>query len=217
MTLFLRLVWRELALSARHTADASAALLFFVIAGSLFPFALGGTAAVLAPIAAAIVLVCAALAALLPLNRLFAADFEDGSLDQLLLGGLPASAVAGAKMLAHWLITGVPLLVVAAPLSIMLRLPPEHLPRLFAALVPTTILLSLVGGMGAAVTLGARQAAALMPLITLPLMIPPLIFAAAAASAPHPEAPALMLGALLALALPFAPLAAGAALRAASE
>jgi len=212
-----RLIARELRLSLRHASDSTAALLFFVIAATLFPFALGPGPGVLAAIAPGIVWVCALLAALLPLDRLFGADFEDGSLDLLLLSGLPAYGVAFAKTVSHWLTTGLPLLIIAVPLAVMLRMPAQEAPLLLLTLAPGTMLLSLLGTMAAAITLGARRSAVLMPLITLPLMIPTLIFGCAAVTAPHPRPPLLMLAAMLAFALPLAPIAAGAAIRAAAE
>ncbi len=211
------LIARELRLSLRHASDSMAALLFFVIAATLFPFALGPGPEVLATIAPGIIWVCALLAALLPLDRLFGADYEDGSLDLLLLSGLPAYGVAFAKAASHWLTTGLPLLIIATPLAIMLRMSAARAPLLLLTLIPGTLLLSLVGTLAAAVTLGARRSAVLMPLITLPLMIPTLIFGCAAVTTPHPQAALLMLAAMLALALPLTPLAAGAALRAAAE
>jgi heme exporter protein B len=213
----IRLVAKELRLSLRHAADTAAALLFFVIAGTMFPFALGPDPATLSAIAPGIIWVCALLAALLPLDRLFGADFEDGTLDLLLLSGLPAAGVAFAKAAAHWLTTGLPLLVIAGPLAIMLRMPAKHLPLLALTLLPGTLLLSLLGTLAAAITLGARRSAVLMPLITLPLMIPTLIFGTAAVTSPHPVAPLLMLAAMLAAAAPLCPLATGAALRLAAE
>src|SRR5271166_1332599 len=106
MSTFLAVLARELRLSLRHGADTQAALLFFLLTAALFPLAIGPAPETLGRIAPGIVWVCALLAALLPLDRLFAADLEDGSLDQLLLCGLPATALAGAKALAHWLVTG---------------------------------------------------------------------------------------------------------------
>ncbi len=211
------LISRELKLSLRHGADTVAALLFFVIAGTLFAFAVGPSPAVLAGIAAGVVWVCALLAALLPLDRLFGADFEDGTLDLLLLSGLPAYEVAFAKTVVHWLTTGLPLLVIAAPLAVMLRMPEAKIPLLLLSLMPGTMILSLLGTLAAAVSLGARRAAVLMPLITLPLVIPALIFGAAAVTSAHPAAPLYMLAAMLMAALPLAPLGAGTALRAAAE
>ncbi len=174
-----------------------------------------------APHAPGIIWVCALLAALLPLDRLFGAELEDGSLDQLLLLGLPPSLVALAKITAHWLTTGVPLLLAAVPLAIMLGLPTATLPILLAGLLLGSMVLSLIGGMGASIVLGARRGGVLLPLLVLPLITPALIFGAAAIDAARtglPWAPDLeLLGAFLAAAIPLCPLAAGAGLRAAVE
>ncbi len=153
------------------------------LAAALFPLAIGPAPETLGRIAPGIVYVCALLAAVLPLDRLFGADFEDGSLDQLLLSGLPAAAVALMKAVAHWLVTGVPLLLTAAPVAVMLRMPEAGLPALLAGLLPATMLLSLLGTVGAAVVLGARRGGVLLPLLVLPLMTPVLIFGVAAADA----------------------------------
>jgi heme exporter protein B len=212
---------RELRLSVRHGADTLAALFFFVVAASLFPLAIGPAPETLGRLAPGIVWVCALLAALLPLDRLFGADFEDGSLDQLLLSGLPASGVAAAKACAHWLVTGLPLLLAAAPLAVMLRMAPEAAPVLVLGLLVGTLALSLLGTMGAAIVLGARRGGVLLPLLVLPLAMPVLIFGVAAADAVSmglsPRQPLLLLAALLAAMIPLCPLAAGAALRSAVE
>jgi len=221
MTVFAAILVRELRLSVRHGADTLAALLFFLLTAALFPLAIGPSPETLGRIAPGIVWVCALLAALLPLDRLFGADFEDGSLDQLLLCGMPPAAIALAKAAAHWLVTGLPLLMAAAPLAVMLRMPEIALPALLAGLVPGTLLLSLLGTTGAAIVLGARRGGVLLPLLILPLATPVLIFGTAAADAvsgglsPRPHL--LLLSALLAAALPLCPLAAGAGLRSASE
>lgn len=195
--------------------------MFFFLAGTLFPLAIGPAPAELARIAPGIVWVAALLAALLPLDRLFGADFEDGALDQLLLSGLPAAAIALAKACGHWLTTGLPLLLAAAPLALMLRVRVESLPVLLGGLLPGTLALSLLGTAGAAIVLGARRGGVLLPLLVLPLAVPVLIFGttASAAAAVHlPVRPhLLLLFAVLAVLLPLAPLAAGAALRAAAE
>ena len=212
---------RELRLSLRHGADTMAALLFFVVAASLFPLAIGPAPETLGRLAPGIIWVCALLAALLPLDRLFGADLEDGSLDQLLLSGIPPSLIALAKAVAHWLVTGLPLLVAAVPLAVMLRLPEDAIPALLAGLLPGTLLLSLLGTTGAAIVLGARRGGVLLPLLVLPLAAPVLIFGVAAADAASiglPVRPHLrLLAAMLAAALPLCPLAAGAALRGAAE
>lgn len=221
MTAFTAILARELRLSLRHGADTLGAVLFFMVAAALFPLAIGPAPETLGRIAPGIVWVCALLAALLPLDRLFGADFEDGSLDQILLCGLPAAAIALAKALAHWLITGIPLLVTAPPLAIMLRLPGPVLPSLLAGLLPGTMLLSLLGTACAAVVLGARRGGVLLPLLVLPLVTPVLIFGVAAADAAStglsPRPHLLLLAALFAAALPLCPMAAGAGLRSASE
>jgi len=210
------LLERELRLAARHGADTLAATLFFVLAGSLFPLALGPGPELLARMAPGIVWVCALLAALLPLDRIFAADAEDGSLDQLLLLGLAPASVAAAKAAAHWAATGLPVLLAAGPLAVMLRLPSAAMPALLGGLAMGTAALSLLGTMAAAVVLGARRGGVLLPLVVLPLAVPVLIFGAAAADAARSGLAAaphlLLLAAVLALALPLWPLAAGAAL-----
>ncbi len=217
----LPLISRELRLAIRHGGDTAGALLFFFAAAILFPFAIGPSPQILATIAPGIIWVCALLAALLPLDRLFGADFEDGSLDQLLLSGLPASLIALGKALSHWLITGVPLLCAAFPLSAMLHLPDAALPALLAGLALGTALLSLIGTACAAIVLGARRGGVLLPVLVLPLTVPVVIFGAAAADAAGAGLPArtqlLLLGALLAACLPLCPVAAGAALRQAVE
>ena len=221
LTRFNAVLMRDLVLSWRHASDTLAAVLFFLLAGALFPLALGPSPALLARMAPGIVWVCALLAALLPLDRLFGAELEDGSLDQLMLAGLPASAIALAKICAHWLTTGLPLLLASAPLAIMLGLAISAIPVLLGGLLLGTAVLSLIGGMAAAIVCGARRPGVLLPLLVLPLATPALIFGAAAIDAAqagldwHPDL--LLLGAFLALAAPLCPLAAGAALKAALE
>jgi heme exporter protein B len=213
----LALLLRELQLAARHPADTLAAVLFFVLVCALFPFGVGPAPEALARLAPGALLASALLAALLPLDRLFGADAEDGSLDQLLLSGLGPSAVAAAKAMGHWLTTGVPLLLATPVAAAMLNLPVEAWGVAVAALGLATALLSLLGTAGAALTIGARRGGVLLPLLVLPLAIPAVIFGAAAIEAAAAGLPArpylLLLGAGVALALPLAPLAAGAALR----
>jgi heme exporter protein B len=211
------LILRDLRLTLRQGADSVSSLLFFIICAALFAFGVGPDASSLTPIAPAIIWVGALLAALLPLERLLGADFEDGTLDLLLLSGLPAHGVAVAKAIVHWLTTGLPLLLIAAPVAVMLRLPPASLPLLLGSLALGTVIFSLIGTLAAALTLGARRGAVLMPLITLPLMIPALIFGTAASNNITPLPAFELLGAITLLALPLCPLAAGLALRAAAE
>lgn len=221
MRIFWAVLTRDLRLSVRHGADTLAALMFFLVTASLFPLAIGPGPETLGRIAPGVVWVCALLAALLPLDRLYGAELEDGSLDLLMLSGLPAFGIAGAKALSHWLGTGVPLLLAAGPVAVMLRMPSEGIPALLAGLVLGSLLLSLFGSMGAAIVLGARRGGVLLPLLILPLMTPVLIFGAAAADAvgsglsPMPHL--TLLAAMLAAAVPLCPVAAGAALSAAVE
>ncbi|HYZ23134.1 MAG TPA: heme exporter protein CcmB [Rhodopila sp.] len=221
MRAFWAILARELRLSVRHGADTLAAVLFFLVAASLFPFALGPGPEMLSRIAPGIVWVCALLASLLPLDRLFGADFEDGSLDLLLLSGLPAAGIAAAKAASHWLTAGLPLLLAAGPVAVMLRMPEAAIPTLLLGLLLGSLLMSLFGTMGAAIVLGARRGGVLLPLLILPLMVPVLIFGAAAADAAaagfSPRPNLMLLGAMLAAAVPLCPLAAGAGLRSAVE
>ena len=214
---FSAVLLREVRLALRHPGDALAAVLFFVLVCALFPFGIGPEPQALARLAPGALLAAALLAALLPLDRLFGAEAEDGSLDQLLLSGLAPSALAAAKALGHWMVTGLPLLAATPVAAALLNLPPEAWGTAMAALGLATAILSLFGTAGAALTLGARRGGVLLPLLVLPLSIPSMIFGAAAIEAAAADLPArpylLLLGALLALAAPLAPLAAGAALR----
>jgi heme exporter protein B len=209
---------REVRLALRHPADTLAAVMFFVLVCALFPFGIGPAPETLARIAPGAMLAAALLAALLPLDRLFGAEAEDGSLDQLILSGLPPSALAMAKALGHWATTGLPLIAATPVAAAMLNLPVEAWGTAVLALALATAVLSLFGTAGAALTLGARRGGVLLPLLVLPLAIPAVIFGAAAIEAAGAGLEArpylLLLGALLAIALPMAPLAAGAALRA---
>jgi heme exporter protein B len=194
---------------------------FFVLTVILFPFGVGPEAALLARIAAGILWVTALLAALLSLERLFQADWEDGSLEALALMPLPLEAQVLAKCLAHWLVAGLPLIVVAPLLALLLHLDAAGYPALLLSLLLGTPTLSLIGAVGAALSLGARRGGVLLSLLVLPLYIPVLIFGVAAVEAaiggfgakPH----LLLLGALLAGAVVLAPVAAAAALRQALE
>ena len=221
MTAFLALVARDLRLALRQGSDAALVVAFFVLAVVLFPFGVGPEPQLLARIAAGIVWVTALLAALLSLDRLFQQDYEDGSLELIALAPLPLEAAVLAKCLAHWLTTGLPLVAVAPALAGLLHLEaPGYLPLVLAMALGTPSL-SLVGAVGAALSLGARRAGVLLSLLVLPLYIPVLIFGVAAveqavagfAIRPH----LLILTAFLVAALPLAPWAAAAALRPALE
>jgi len=221
MSAFRRLVARDLRLALRQGGDAATVVAFFVLTVILFPFGVGPEAELLARIAAGIVWVTALLAALLSLERIFQADYEDGSLEALALMPLPLEAQVLAKCLAHWLVTGLPLTLVAPLLALLLHLEAAGYPALVLGMALGTPTLSLIGAVGAALSLGARRGGVLLSLLVLPLYIPVLIFGVAAIEAAIGGFPArphlLLLGALLAAALPLAPLAAAAALRQALE
>ena len=216
MRAFTALLGREIRLALRHPTDTLAAVLFFVLVAALFPFGVGPAPETLARLAPGALFAAALLAALLPLDRLFGADAEDGTLDQLLLSGLPRAGIAAAKALGHWITTGLPLLAATPVAAAMLNLPVEAWGAALVALALATALLSLLGTVGAALTLGARRGGVLLPLLVLPLAIPAVIFGAAAIEAAaaglSPTPFLLLLGAGVSLALPLAPLAAGAAL-----
>lgn len=220
MTSFKALLLRDLRLAFRQGGDGAMAVIFFVLAALLFPFGLGPEPEALARDAVGIVWVMALLSSLLALDRLFQGDWEDGSLDLIALSPLPLELAVLAKALAHWLVSGLPLLVAAPLVASMLQFDPAGLPRLILALALGTPTLSLLGAVGAALTLGARRAAVLVSLLVLPLEIPVLIFGVAAADPAtmgDGSTQIMVLGALLALALPLCPWAAAAALRQALE
>jgi heme exporter protein B len=211
------LLARDLRLVLRGGTDAGVALAFFAVAITLFPLGVGPEPQILARIAAGVLWVAALLASLLSMERLFAQDHEDGTLDVLATSGPDLALVAFAKMAAHWLVTGLPLIVLAPIAASMLALPAAGYTPLIAGLVLGTPCLSLIGGIGAALVLGTRRGGALLALLVLPLMVPILVFAVGAVDAAvngfSPGQGLLLLGAILALALPLAPIAAGAALR----
>lgn len=196
-------------------------LAFFVLAIILFPFGVGPEPELLRRVAAGILWVTALLAALLSLERMFQADYEDGALEALALMPLALEAQILAKCLAHWLVTGLPLTLISPLLAVLLHLDSTGYPVLLIGMALGTPSLSLIGAIGAALSLGARRGGVLLSLLVLPLYIPVLIFAVAALEAaiagldawPH----LLLLAALLLAAIPLAPLAAAAGVRQALE
>ena len=221
MSAFASIVARDLRLALRQSADVLLAVLFFVLTATLFPFAIGPEPNFLIRIAPGVIWVTAMLAVLLSLERLFLADFEDGNLELLTLSPASLELAVLAKVLAHWLTTGLPLIVATPLIALLYNMDPAGLPVLLGAMLLGTPSLSLIGAIGAALTLGARRGGVLIPLLVLPLYVPVLIFGVSAidadlaglSSRPH----LLILGAILLLALPLAPLAGAAALRQASE
>ncbi len=217
MSRFALVVRREMRLAIRQPGDTAIVLMFFVLATVLFPLGVGPEPNILARIAAGVVLVAALLAAMLSLERLFAADYEDGSLELLALTPMPLEFTVLAKTLSHWLTTGLPLLVVAPLMGVLLNLDEAGYAPLMAAMALSTPTVSLIGAVGASLTLGARRGGVLLCLLVLPLLIPVLIFAAGAVDAAMAgfgvRHHLLVLGGLLLGALVLCPWAAAAALR----
>ena len=218
---FARVVGRDLRLALRQRSDAGMVVLFFVLSAAMFPLAVGPEPALLARIAPGVIWVTALLAVLLSLERLFLADYEDGSLDLLVLAPQPLEITVLAKVLAHWLSTGLPLIAAAPLLALLYDMNLAGVPVLVLAMALGSPSLSLIGAVGAALTLGARRGGVLIPLLVLPLNIPVLIFGVAAVDAamagmnarPH----LLILGAILLISLVIGTLGGAAALRQAHE
>jgi len=208
---------RDLRLAYRQGSDVVLALAFFIIAASLFPLGVGPDPQVLAGLAAGVIWVLALLSVMLSLDRLFQSDYDDGALELMALSPVPMTVLVLAKSLAHWLTTGVPLLVLAPVIGVLLNMPADGYLPMIVGLAIGTPTLSLIGAIGAALVLGARRANLLTALLVLPLYIPVLIFgvtAVDAALAGLPVRPHLLLmAAILAAALPLAPWAAAAAIR----
>ncbi len=208
---------RDLRLALRLGGGGGIAVAFFVLAVVLVPLGVGREAAILGRIAGGILWVAALLAVLLSLDRMFQADHEDGTLEQLMLSPIALEGVVLAKVTAHWLTTGLPLTLVAPVLGLMLQLPAEVLPVLVLALGVGTPALSLLGAVGAAVTVGVRRGGLLLSILVLPLYVPTLVFGARAVESALLSLdpwPALALtGALSLFAGALAPFAAALALR----
>ena len=177
---FLAILRRDLVLAVRRRAELANPLLFFVLVVALFPLALGAQPNLLQAMAPGVIWVAALLAALLSLDGIFRSDFEDGSLEQFLLTDQPLTLLVLAKVLAHWLVTGLPLLVIAPLLAMFLGLSEHALPVLALSLLLATPILSLIGAIGVALTVGLRRGGILLALLVIPLYIPVLIFASAA-------------------------------------
>ncbi|MDP6773852.1 MAG: heme exporter protein CcmB [Rhodospirillales bacterium] len=221
MSRFLHIVHRDLRLALRQGMDSLMVVVFFVLAVVLFPLGVGPEANLLARIAAGVIWVAALLAAMLSLERLFQNDFDDGSLELLVLAPVPLEVVVLAKVGAHWLTTGLPLMVTAPLLAVLLNLGADGFLVLVATLALGTPTLSLIGAVGAALVLGSRRGGVLLSLLLLPLYIPVLVFGVGAIDAAvggfAMRAQILILGALFLGALALCPWAAAAALRQALE
>lgn len=215
------IVQRDLLLALRRRSDVATALLFFVIVASLFPLGIGAEPNLLRAIAPGVIWVAALLSTMLSLARLFAADHADGTLEQLLLGAAPLGVVATAKSLAHWLVSGLPLVLIAPLIALQYDLPSALFGVLALSLLLGTPVLSMIGAIGAALTLGIRGGGVLLSLLVLPLYVPVLIMGAGsvemAAAGLEPDGQLLILGALLVFTTAFAPWAIAAALRISME
>lgn len=213
----LALLARDLRLALRTGGGAGLGLAFFLVVVLLAPFGVGPDGAVLARLAPGMLWIAALLACLLSLDRMFQADAEDGALDVLALAPLPLEAIAAIKAVAHWLTTGLPLVVAAPLLGLTLSLPAPAWPWLAASLAVGTPGLSFLGAIGAAVTVGMRRGGLLLSILVLPLYVPSLIFGARAvaeaAGGGDPWPAFLLLAGLSCGILALAPFAAAAALR----
>ena len=216
-SMFAWLVWRDLILAWRRRADVLATLFFFIIVVSLFPLGIGPERETLKTIAPGVVWVAALLASMLSLGRIFGNDYQDGTLEQLLLTPQPVYLVVLAKVLAHWIVSEVPLVLIAPVLGVQFGLSQNGLAIVVVSLLLGTPVLSVIGSVGAALTLGLRAANVLVALLVLPLYIPVLIFGSGAVQASvtgsSPQAWLLLLAATLIVSLVFAPWATSAALR----
>lgn len=214
---FLSLLKRDLVLAVRNRGELINPLLFYFIVAMLFPLGVTSDPKTLATMAAGVLWIAALLATLLSLDNLFRSDFDDGSLELIMLSPYPGVVLVLAKVLAHWLVTGLPLLIATPLLAVLMAVPDAARGTLWLTLALGTPVLSLVGAIGVALTVGLRRGGALLSLLVLPLYVPVLIFGANAVGASAAGLPVTgqlyMLGAFLVLALSLAPLATAAALR----
>ena len=221
MNAFITIIHRDLLLVMRRKSEVLTALFFFVVVTSLFPLGIGADAALLRKIAPGVLWVAALLSTLLGLQRMFAADYADGALEQLILTPQSLVLLVSGKVAAHWLVSGLPLVILAPIIGIQFDLDASSLYVLMASLLLGTPVLSLLGSIGAALTLGVRGGSVLMSLLILPLYIPVLIFGAGAVYANSVGLDITghfsLLGALLILALAFVPWVSAAAVKIAIE
>ena len=221
MNAFFAIIHRDLLLVMRRKSEVLTALFFFVVVTSLFPLGIGADGALLRKIAPGVLWVAALLSTLLGLQRMFAADYLDGALEQLILTPQSLVLLVSGKIAAHWLVSGLPLVLLAPIIGIQFDLDASSLYVLMASLLLGTPVLSLLGSIGAALTLGVRGGRVLMSLLILPLYVPVLIFGAGAVYANSVGLDITghfsLLGALLILALAFVPWVSAAALKIAIE
>ena len=221
MNAMFAIITRDLLLVMRRKSEVLTALFFFVVVTSLFPLGIGADPALLRKIAPGVIWVAALLSTLLGLHRMFAADYQDGTLEQLVLSPQPLVLLVAGKIIAHWLVCGLPLVILAPIIGIQFDLDVDSLYVLMASLLLGTPVLSLLGSIGAALTLGLRGGSVLMSLLILPLYVPVLIFGAGAVYANsvglNISGHISLLSALLILALAFVPWVSAAAIKIAIE
>jgi heme exporter protein B len=217
MTAFRAMLRRELRLALRGGGDVLTLVLFFVIVGAIVPFAVGPDRALLARIAPGIVWISAFLAMLLGLDRLFRPDHEDGSLILLRHADLPLSATIAAKLIAHWLVSALPLIVASPFLAMLLAMDEPTFWRMLVSLLVGTPALAAFGAVGAAVTVAIRRGGLIAPILIAPLSIPVLIFGTGSITAPQSAAAMLFLAALSLMAVALAPFAAALAISSAED
>ncbi len=210
--------WRDLRLGLRRPQEVINPLIFFLLVVSLFPLGVGPSPEILRTIAPGIIWVAALLATLMVMDKLFRQDYEDGSLEQLLLSGTPITLLVLGKLLSHWLLTGLPLVIISPLLGILMNLPLTACAILPVILLMGTPVLSLIGAIGVALTVGVRRGSVLLTLIIMPLYIPILIFGSGAVNAAINQADQLsgffaLFAAMNIAALVLCPLATAAALK----
>jgi heme exporter protein B len=208
---------RDLQVALRRWGDLASPIVFFVMVTTLFPLALSPEREVLRSLAPAVLWIAALLATLLSLNALFRSDMDDGSMEQLAIGPHPLGLIVLGKTFAHWLLSGLPLVLLAPLLAVTYHLPADGVAALSLTLLIGTPTLSLLGSIGAALTAGVRQSGGLLAILVLPMMLPVLMFGARAtelaATGEDISGPLYLLGAFLVLALTIVPLASAAAIR----
>ncbi|RLJ19487.1 heme exporter protein CcmB [bacterium endosymbiont of Escarpia laminata] len=214
---FTLLLKRDLVLAYRRRAELVNPVLFFVLVTAMFPLGIGNDAKLIQAVGPGVIWVAALLAALLSLDTMFRSDFDDGTLEQFMLSAHPISVLVLAKILAHWMITGLPLFIAAPLLAMMLNVPSDAIPTLMLTLVLGTPTLSLIGSVGVALTVGLRRGGVILSLLVLPLYVPVLIFATDAVKTSIVGIPTSaqisILAAMLIGSLVLAPLATAASLR----
>ncbi|MCM8854600.1 MAG: heme exporter protein CcmB [Candidatus Thiodiazotropha sp. (ex Lucinoma kastoroae)] len=214
---FSLLLKRDLVLAYRRRAELVNPMLFFVLVTAMFPLGIGNDAKLIEAVGPGVIWVAALLAALLSLDSMFRSDYDDGSLEQFMLSAHPVSILVLAKILAHWLVTGLPLFIVAPLLAVLLNIPASAIPTLMLTLILGTPVLSLIGSVGVALTVGLRRGGVILSILVLPLYVPVLIFATDAVKTAIVGIPTTaqlsILSAMLVGSLVLAPMATAASLR----